>query len=304
MKKIFLVLVPLVIIAGFFTSCSRDEPSLTGPPPVVIVPVIINEVYTQGVITNPDWVEIYNPNNDSINIGNYKVYNVTGKNGSIGKKIIPPSTYIRGKSHLVIVVNDTVSTTGFNLSTTGETIWFENGSGIVIDSVVIPVLGVDSSYARKPDGASTWSTVTPPTNGQPNSILPIVMNEIFSRGVPGDADWIEMYNPNATPIDISTYKVYDAGGQVGSKPKKEIPAGTIIPGNGFYVITVDTTDVSGFGLSSAGETAWLENANGNIIDNVIFPAMPVATTSYGRIPNGSSTWQIMNTISKSSSNVP
>lgn len=302
MKKILLVLVPVVIIARFFTSCSRDEP--TGPPPVVIVPVIINEVYTRGIITNPDWVEIYNPNNDSINIGNYKIYNVTGKNGTIAKKIIPSSTYIRGKSHLVVIVNDTISTTGFNLSTAGETIWFENGSGAVIDSVAIPVLGVDSSFARKPDGASTWLIVTPPTKAQPNSILPIVMNEIFSRGVTGNTDWIEMYNPNTTSIDISKYKIYDPGGQVGSKPKKEIPAGTIIPANGFYVVTVDTTDESGFGLSSAGETAWLENATGNIIDNVTFPAMPVATTSYSRVPDGSVNWLISNTITKGAPNKP
>ena len=62
------------------------------------------------------------------------------------------------------------------------------------------------------------------------------------------------------------------------------------------------SDATGFGLSSAGETAWLENSNGNIIDQVAFPAMPVATTSYGRNPNGSSTWAILNTITKGASN--
>jgi hypothetical protein len=81
MKTIIFLLVPLCIVAGFFTSCSRDEPTPTGstPPVVVNQPIKINEVYSQGTLTNPDWIEFYNPNNDSINIGGYKVYNIDGK---------------------------------------------------------------------------------------------------------------------------------------------------------------------------------------------------------------------------------
>ncbi len=302
--KTFLSIIIPVVFAGFFFSCSRTEPAPSGPPTVEVVSVKVNEVYTRGIPSSPDWIEIYNPNSSSVDIGGYKVYNLVGKNGTKPKKMIPAGTSIAGKSLYVVIVNDTVSTSGFDLSAAGETVWFENGSGTIIDSVLTPVLGIDSSYARKPDGASTWATVTPPTKGTANSILPIVMNEIFSRGVPGDLDWIEIYNPNITSIDVGGYKIYDVGGQSGVKPKKEIPSGTSIPGKGFFVITVDTADASGFGLSSAGEAAWLENANGNIIDNVTFPAMPVATSSYGRVPNGSSTWQIMNTISKGGSNVP
>ena len=295
---------PLMIIAGFFTSCSRDEPSPTSPTAPVVLPIKINEVFSRGILSNPDWIELYNPNNDSVSIGGYKIYNIDGKNGTKTKQSIAAGMYLHGKGYLVIIVNDSTLTNKFDLSPSGETVWCENGIGSIIDSIAVPALGVDSSYARKPDGASTLSIVTPPTKGQANSILPIVMNEIFSRGVAPDLDWIEMYNPNSTAIDIGGYKIYDAGGQGGTKPKKEIPSGTIIPASGYFVITVDTTDASGFGLSSGGETAWLENANGNLIDQVTFPAMPVATTSYGRIPNGTSTWQIMNTITKGALNIP
>jgi predicted extracellular nuclease len=308
MKKTILTIILIIIVAGLFLSCSREEPAPTGPAAIVIEPVVMNEIYTRGIASNPDWIEIYNPNSDSINIGSYTIYNLIGKNGTKPQKTIPTGTYIRGRNYLVIVVNDTTTTSGFDLSVSGETVWLANGSGTIVDSVNIPRLGVDSSYARKPDGASTWLIATPPTKGEANSILPIVMNEIFSRGVPGDLDWIEMYNPNTISINASGYKIYDVGGQGSTKPKKEFPAGTIIPAKGFLVITVDTTDasgvLSGFGLSSSGETAWLENANGNIIDNIAFPAMPVATSSYARIPDGSATWQISNTITKGSSNLP
>ncbi len=306
--KTFLKSIIPIVLAGIFISCSRNEPAPSGPPVVEIVPVKVNEVYTRGILSSPDWIEIYNPNSSSVDISGYKVYNLVGKNGTKPKKVLPAGTTIAGKSLYVVVVNDTVSTSGFDLSAAGETVWFENGSGIIIDSVLVPTLGIDSSYARKPDGAITWATVTPPTKGTANSILPIVMNEIFSRGVPGDLDWIEIYNPNATSIDVGGYKIYDVGGQSGVKPKKEIPSGISIPGKGFYVITVDTADAngtaSGFGLSSTGEVVWLENANGNIIDNITFPAMPVTTTSYGRNPDGSTTLQILTTVTKGAANKP
>jgi predicted extracellular nuclease len=304
MKKTILILIPLLIMSGLFLSCSREEPALTGPPPPTILPVKVNELYTRGILANPDWIEIFNPNSSAIDLSGYKLYNLAGKNGTVSKLSLPSGTSINASGYIVVVVNDTTLTNRFDLSTTGETVWLENGGGTIIDSVVIPALGVDSSYARKPDGSSTWVIVTPPTKGEANSILPIVMNEIFSRGVAPDLDFIEMYNPNTTSVDISGYKIYDIGGQSGTKPKKAFPSGTIIPAKGFFAIITDTTDASGFGLSSGGESVWLENANGNIIDNVAFPAMPVATTSYCRIPDGSATWQISNTITKGLSNLP
>jgi predicted extracellular nuclease len=301
MKTNISALFAILLSCLILSSCSRDEPGLSGPLVPVIEPVKINEVYSRGDSLSPDWIEIYNPNASSVAIGGYKIYDSGGQTGAKPKKTIAAGTTLGAKTYMVIKV-DTADASGFGLSSTGETVWFENGSGVVIDSVAIPALGIDSSYARKPDGAAVWQIANPPTKGTPNSTLPIVMNEIFTRGVAPDLDWIELYNPNNLPVNIGGYKIYDAGGQTGVKPKKEIPAGTILPANGFFVITVDTSDASGFGLSSAGEAAWLENANGNLIDNVTFPAMPVATTSYGRNPNGSSTWAILNTITKGTSN--
>lgn len=129
----------------------------------------------------------------------------------------------------------------------------------------------------------------------------VVMNEIYSRGVTTDPDWIEMYNTTAAAVDISGYKIYDAGGQGGTKPKKEFPAGSVIPAKGFLVIVVDDADASGFGLSSSGEKVWFENKTGVLIDTVTFPAY-TATQSYARVPDGGSAWQIVNTITKGVTN--
>jgi len=148
---------------------------------------------------------------------------------------------------------------------------------------------------------------------EPTIVAPVVvivpgemkMNEIYSRGVVGNLDWIELYNPSSLPINIGGYNIYDVGGQGGTKPKKTIPAGTTVPGGGFYVVVTDTNSsasvLDGFGLSSAGEKVWLENATGALIDTVSFPAM-LDTQTYGRYPNGDSTWQLLNTITRGASN--
>lgn len=128
----------------------------------------------------------------------------------------------------------------------------------------------------------------------------VVMNEIFTRGTSSAPDWIELYNSSSSEIDISGYKIYDSGGQSGTKPKKEFQSGTTIPSNGFLVIVTDDTSASGFGLSSSGEKVWLENPVGLIADSVTFPALAVVQ-SYGRIPDGGA-WQIMDTITRGFSN--
>ena len=130
-----------------------------------------------------------------------------------------------------------------------------------------------------------------------------VINELYSRGTDAELDWIEIYNPSSSSIDITGYKIYDSGGFNGTKPKKLFPGGSIIPANGFLVIVVDDTDSSGFGLSSSGDEVWLENGSGVVIDNITIPAMPDTATSYGRLPDGSTIWQILNPRTRGFSNV-
>ncbi|HRZ22305.1 MAG TPA: hypothetical protein P5184_11590, partial [Bacteroidales bacterium] len=60
-------------------------------------------------------------------------------------------------------------------------------------------------------------------------------------------------------------------------------------------------DEAGFGLSSGGDEVWLENAEGTVIDYVAIPAMET-TQSYGRLPDGTDNWQLLNTITKGTAN--
>lgn len=133
------------------------------------------------------------------------------------------------------------------------------------------------------------------------------MNEVYSRGVAGNLDWIEIYNPANVQIDITGYKIYDSGGKAGTKPKKLFQSGAVLPAKGFYVIITDTIDFVGdqsdFGISNGGETVWLEDAAGLLIDSVVIPALGL-DTSYARIPDGSNTFAKSSPTTKGASNDP
>lgn len=134
----------------------------------------------------------------------------------------------------------------------------------------------------------------------------VVMNEIFSRGSTGNLDWIELYNAGSSTVDISTYKIYDSGGQGGTKPKKPFPSGATIPAKGYYVIVTDTAhtvgDLSGFGLSNSGEKVWLEDSTtGSIVDSTTYGATATTSQSIGRTPDGGA-WGLLNTITRGATN--
>lgn len=303
MKKILLTLG--LILSGIFISCSREEPFVAPPP--LPPDVKLNEIYSRGTAGNEDWIEIYNPDTSPKDISGYKIYDSGGQSGSKPKKEIPAGTTIPAGGFFVIVVDDTLDS-GFGLSSGGEHVWLEKADGNLIDDMTFPALGVDTSYARNPNGSDTWVELSPPTKGTTNvgggggATQPLVMNEFFSRGADPEFDWIEIYNPNPVQVELTGYKIYDGGGNAGTKPKLEFPVGEVIPANGFYVIVVDVQDAAGFGLGSGGDECWLENPAGTVIDNQVIPAMTVETTSYCRFPDGSTNWLISNTITKGAPN--
>ena len=109
----------------------------------------------------------------------------------------------------------------------------------------------------------------------------LVINEIYASG----EDWIELYNTLETSVNIGGYFIYD---NVNAKYK--IPNGTTIPAKGFVVLLCNDLGTglnTNFKLTSDGETVFLENAEGILIDRIEFPSISAGQT-YGRYPDGSS----------------
>jgi len=111
----------------------------------------------------------------------------------------------------------------------------------------------------------------------------IVINEINYNSPDGQesGDWVELYNPNGSTVNISGWYFEDEGGSFFG-----IPAGTTLSPGEYLVLVEDEDQFNaihpgvnnyigefgfeprGFGLSGGGELITLKNANGVLIDEV------------------------------------
>ena len=118
----------------------------------------------------------------------------------------------------------------------------------------------------------------------------VTINEIAAHTdtalpAPDDSDdWIELHNPQATPVDVSGWYISDDADRL---THVMLPAGSIIATNGFMTLRESThfhtnrLDGSGFGLNKAGESVFLSRDTGSglqVVDAVAFKGQPNGPT--------------------------
>jgi len=152
-----------------------------------------------------------------------------------------------------------------------------------------------------------------PNNPGDTTIVPLRINEILASndGSTSDEngefdDWFEIYNPNNESVDIAGYYLTD---NLSNAKLAQIPTGkpeTIIPPLGFLVIWCDGTPDQGplhvsFKLSGSGEQVGLYKANESVVDTFSFGPQN-SDISFGRIPDGTNNWQLIQQPSPGQSN--
>lgn len=137
----------------------------------------VNEVFPDGTkdATDPDWVEIYNESEIQVDLNGYAFYDEGIKTSLttaspkakriLGSIVIPP------KGFVVIPCEYNGETVTFGLSTSGDAIYLENPSGMVVASLDFTTIATagKKSYGRKPDGSSTLTLFTTATKGTSNN---------------------------------------------------------------------------------------------------------------------------------------
>lgn len=98
----------------------------------------------------------------------------------------------------------------------------------------------------------------------------MVINEIMWAGstVSASDEWIELYNPGDSEIDVSGWLLEKAGGR--SSPGLELPVGALIPAGGYYLIANFAADhaSSAFDVEVdyvTASLALLNDGNGNLV---------------------------------------
>ena len=102
-------------------------------------------------------------------------------------------------------------------------------------------------------------------NPAPAVIAPIVINEVLSRSVPPATDFVELYNPTATDVDISGWFITD---DATNAFKFRIPNSIIVPAGGYKTFSeADFNPNPGvppsFAFSALGDEAYLFSADAN-----------------------------------------
>ncbi|MFT7513256.1 MAG: hypothetical protein ACI9QL_002467 [Candidatus Omnitrophota bacterium] len=171
---------------------------------------------------------------------------------------------------------------------------------------LIPLLQSDQQDGRL-DHPIHWAASVnikgSPGQSEPPPSQHMVINEFAAHtdfsdpGFPGfdSNDWIELFNPNPLPVNLSGYYLSD---DPADPTKWALPGGALAPGShlsfdeitGFHQVLTN-----GFGLNKAGEAIYLSYLPGGTnrtVDAVRFKAQENGR-SFGRFPDGSPWWYAM-----------
>ncbi len=279
--------------------------------------LFINEVQTLNTNTIHDlefeydpWIEIYNPNTFQVNIGGYVINNgnltYTIPTNNPIESIIPPG----GFRNLWFDndLNQGVLHIGLDLPDQGTiTMYGPNGSSVV-NQYNYNNIAIDQSWGRTTDGAANSIVFFQPTPTVTNSLFLIagenlIINEIMAKNLTtitdnfGEyEDWIEIYNPNNYPVNMSGYYMSD-NPEVRNRwvIPSSFPDSVTIPAQSWMLYYCDGDNNQGvlhanFSLSNGGEYAGLFSPDGfSLIDEVHWGFMG-ADTSYGRQYDGDANW--------------
>ncbi|MBP1675514.1 MAG: exported protein of unknown function [Bacteroidetes bacterium] len=138
-----------------------------------------NSIFQDENMDTDDYIEIFNSGNDDINIAGWYISDLE-VNPTLHQiaNSEPSKTTVPAKGRIILwadnETNQGANHLNFKLSKDGETILLSkpNGNGIaqLVDSVHLPALGQNISYARVPDGSGNWLRQAPTFNAS-NSII-------------------------------------------------------------------------------------------------------------------------------------
>ncbi len=260
------------------------------------------------------WIELYNPGPNAASLdGLYLSDSFT----NLTRYAFPPGLSIPPGQFLLVVTDGEPAEsspsephTNFRLPPSSGQIALsrlQSGQPAALDSLAYNLLSPGRSYGYFPDGHPASRRVFQiPTPGTPNDLtsLPTLVriNEWMSANTrsaadPADGDyddWFELYNAGAETVDLTGFTLTD---NLTNTTKFTIPAGTLIPPDGFLVVWADeepnqngrTPDLhTNFKLSADGESIGLFAPDASLVDAITFGPQN-DDVSHGRYPDGDPT---------------
>lgn len=153
---------PPVDVAPVDPPPTTDPPVADSPPavetpqvPISYAPILLNELYIDPVSpetdANDEWVEVYNPNAQTLDLGGYAVF--TGTNFSY-KYVFPAGTTIAANGFIAV----TSGATPLSLSNGGGAAKIIGPDAQVFDTVTYSEASAGQAWAKNSAGVWVWTT--------------------------------------------------------------------------------------------------------------------------------------------------
>ncbi len=295
---IYLLLQYVIFPGGYFPSENKND--------LVAVAefsssrgVRINEVMTSNktVLSTsdgdyPDWIELMNTSSAAVDITGWALVDKTTRSTYF---VFPQYSLDPGETVIVFASGHLRQENGsdfhapFRLSSAGDTLMLSDAHGTVIESINIPALGANQSYAHANGGWSITSEYTPSlpntsesyvslTSTQPVGSSSLLITEIMADNASFPAsdgvlyDWIEIQNVGSAPVNLAGCSLSDDP----TKPAQwKFPDVTVQPGqcivvyaSGLNTVTANGEMHANFGLRAEGEAVLLYNGSNQVLDHV------------------------------------
>ena len=237
-----------------------------------------------------DWIEIHNPSSFDISIGGF---GLSDDASDPLKWVFPEDALLPANGYLVIYAsgNNTVFEgeyhTNFSLGESDEIIILSEPDAAIADSMIVEKLPGNVSKGIAENGEAAYFTV--PTPGYANTTHPsndldlgedIILTDLYISEVSASkialnrklnlnaVEYIELYNAGTETIDLTGYSISESNGgefffsNITLKPDKYL----LLIAKGGSVSGVDCVTIENIRINSAGETLFLKDNEGKIID--------------------------------------
>jgi hypothetical protein len=245
-----------------------------------------------------EWIELYNTNNSSFNLGGMMLSTDSGK---ANRWSFPAGTTIPANGYLAVwcdvsrrasIAGEASLNSGLTLTGNGGGVYLFNQRGQVVDKVEFGFQVRDRSIGRS---GGLWQLLAAPTIGFANTapavlgaVTSLRINEWFAKTTDGD-DWFELYNTSSQPVDMSGCLLTDDP-SISGRGKSPLRSLSFVDPLGWVKCIADGSPSKGanhlnFNLDGEGDTLRLYNVDSSTIDNVYF-GLQTPGISQGRLADG------------------
>lgn len=275
------------------TSVNGSAGSHSQPPPLGTVR--LNEVMAENLSavpngsTFPDWIELVNASASPVDLTGWSLSDEFGPR----RFIFPSGTMLPANGFLVIwcdsATNEPGLHTGFGLGRLGDTVALYNTSTTRVDIVSFGPQVADLSIGRI-NLADPWRLTTPTPlaanvaaglGGATN----VVINEWLANPIPGQPDWVELYNRSTSPVALQGFYVTVNNAIYQLNALSFIGAQRYVQ---LFASEQPGADQLDMRLPGSGATVTLYDDAANQIDRITYGTQTEGV-SQGRLPDGSAT---------------